>query len=52
MFVIKASSEARFKDFIDLLDEMTICDIPLGHFAEVELTPEERVIMKLIPKTD
>ena len=50
MFVIKASSEARFKDFIDLLDEMTICDIPLGHFAEVELTPEERVIIKLIPK--
>jgi biopolymer transport protein ExbD len=41
MYLIKAEKKAGFGDLIDLLDEMQICDIPVGHYAEVELTDAE-----------
>ena len=45
MFLIKADKRSTFKDIVDLLDEMVICDIPKGHYAEVELTVEEQKAM-------
>jgi biopolymer transport protein ExbD len=41
MYLIKVDKQASFGDLIDLLDEMQICDIPEGHYAEVELTEAE-----------
>lgn len=41
MYLIKVDKQASFGDLIDLLDEIQICDIPVGHYAEVELTEAE-----------
>lgn len=41
MFIIKGDKKARYKDIVDLLDEMVICDIPPGHYAEAELNDAE-----------
>ncbi len=47
MYVIKGDKRSTFKDMIDILDEMAICDIPPGHYAEVDITKEE---LKLVGK--
>lgn len=49
MFIIKSDKKSTFKNAIDILDEMTICDVPPGHYAEVDMTPTEEV---LIQKTE
>jgi biopolymer transport protein ExbD len=49
MYIIKADKEAKFKNAIDILDEMTICDVPPGHYAEVDITDTEAM---LIQKTE
>ena len=46
MFIIKATGQSTFGDNIDLLDEMSICDIKPGHYAEVNLTKEEAELLK------
>ncbi len=45
MYIIKASPESTFKNSIDILDEMSISDVPPGHYAEVKITPEELALM-------
>jgi biopolymer transport protein ExbD len=42
MFIIKGEVTSTYGDNIDLLDEMFICQIPAGHFAEAEMDDEER----------
>ena len=42
----KATGQSTFGDNIDLLDEMSICDIKPGHYAEVNLTKEEAELLK------
>lgn len=49
MYIIKSDKESTFKNAIDILDEMSICAIPPGHYAEVEITPTEEL---LIQKTE
>jgi len=49
MYIIKADKEATFKNDIDILDEMTICAVPPGHYAEVPISPLESM---LIQKTE
>lgn len=46
MFQIKSSDSATIGNHIALLDEFIICDIPPGHFAEVDLTQAEKKWMK------
>lgn len=46
MYLIKADKESTFGENIDLLDEMSICGIKGGHYAEVDLTEEEIRIIK------
>ena len=41
MFIIKAQNKSTFGDSINILDEMTICDIKDGHHAEVDITDKE-----------
>jgi biopolymer transport protein ExbD len=46
MYIIKADKEAKFKNAIDILDEMTICAVPPGHYAEVDITDTEAMLIK------
>ncbi len=46
MYLIKADKESTFGDNIDLLDEMAICKVPSGHYAEVDITEKELEIIR------
>ena len=46
MYIIKADESATFGDSIDLLDEMSICNIPQGHYAEVDITKVEEEVIR------
>jgi len=46
MYIIKADDESTFADNINLLDEMAICNIESGHYAEVGIGEEELGIIK------
>lgn len=41
MYIIKSDKSSTFKNAIDILDEMSICAVPPGHYAEVEITQSE-----------
>ena len=45
MYIIKADKTATYKNAIDILDEMTISAIPPGHYAEVDMTPQEATLI-------
>ena len=47
MYIIKADKESKFKNDIDILDEMQINAIPPGHYAEVDITETEADLIKL-----
>lgn len=49
MYIIKSSDESTFKNAINILDEMTISDVPPGHYAESNITETEQ---KLISDTE
>jgi hypothetical protein len=49
MYIIKSDDKSTFKNAIDILDEMTISDVPPGHYAEVQMVPVEKM---LIEKTE
>ncbi len=46
MYIIKSDKEATFKNAIDVLDEMSINDVPPGHYAEVEMSDTEAQLIK------
>ena len=46
MFIIKSDKNSTFKNAIDILDEMTISAIPPGHYAEVDMTPVEEMLIQ------
>lgn len=46
MYIIKADKEAKFKNVIDVLDEMNINAVPAGHYAEVDITDTESALIK------
>ena len=47
MYIIKADTESTFKNAIDILDEMTISNVPPGHYAEVDMSNTEAQLIKL-----
>lgn len=49
MYIIKSDEKSTFKNAIDILDEMTICAVPPGHYAEVDMVDVEKM---LIQKTE
>ncbi|HMW26519.1 MAG TPA: hypothetical protein PLK54_01925 [Ferruginibacter sp.] len=51
MFLIKSAPGSTFKNAIDILDEMSVTEIPPGHYAEVELTQEETDKLHIIKTT-
>jgi len=46
MYVIKTGKESTFGDHINVLDEMQICDIKSGHYAEADITKEEAEVLE------
>jgi biopolymer transport protein ExbD len=46
MYIIKADKESKFKNAIDILDEMAINKIPAGHYAEVDINDAERSLIQ------
>ena len=46
MYIIKSDKESTFKNAIDILDEMSICTVPAGHYAEVDMTASEEMLIK------
>jgi len=46
MYIIKSDSASTFKNAIDILDEMTICGVPPGHYAEADITPQEQELIR------
>lgn len=51
MFIIKSGPGTTFKNAIDILDEMSINEIPPGHYAEVDITKEETERINILKKT-
>ena len=49
MFIIKADKLSKFKNAINILDEMQIDGVPPGHYAEVDMSDTEAM---LIQKTE
>ena len=47
MFIIKSDQGASFKNAIDILDEMTISNVPPGHYAEVDMSDAEAQLIKM-----
>ncbi|MFN8251773.1 MAG: hypothetical protein U0V75_07810 [Ferruginibacter sp.] len=48
MFLIKADKDATFKNIVDLLDLMTVCQVPKYHFAETDLAKNEAFFLAKI----
>jgi len=46
MYIIKSDKQSTFKNAIDILDEMSICLVPPGHYAEVDITPTEELLIR------
>jgi biopolymer transport protein ExbD len=46
MYIIKSDSTSTFKNAIDILDEMSISAVPPGHYAEVDMTPTEALMIR------
>lgn len=46
MYIIKADKISTFGDNINLLDEMSICNVPSGHYAEVDISGLETTLIK------
>ena len=47
MYIIKSAPQSTFKNAIDRLDEMSISAIKPGHYAEVDITPQEMELIRL-----
>jgi biopolymer transport protein ExbD len=46
--LIKADEKAKYKDMVDIIDEMAICNI--ASYAVVDITPVEVGMLKNAPK--
>jgi len=52
MYIIKSDSSSSFKNSIDILDEMSISDIKPGHYAQVDITPAEALMIRETEKAN
>jgi len=48
MFIVKSRNKSTYGDNIDILDEMSICEIPSGHYVEGELDGKEEKLLGLL----
>ena len=52
MYIIKSDDQSTFKNAIDILDEMAICTVPPGHYAEVPMVEVEKMLIKETEKAN
>ncbi|MGB4845159.1 MAG: biopolymer transporter ExbD [Ferruginibacter sp.] len=52
MYIIKSDDKSTFKNAIDILDEMAICTVPPGHYAEVPMVPVEKMLIEQTEKAN
>ena len=52
MYIIKSDPKSTFKNAIDILDEMAISDIKPGHYAEVDMTPQEHELIRMTEESN
>ncbi len=52
MYIIKSDDRSTFKNAIDILDEMTICTVPPGHYAEVAMDDIDKMLVKKTEEAD
>lgn len=52
MYIIKSDDQSTFKNAIDILDEMQICTVPAGHYAEVPMVPVEKMLINETEKAN
>ncbi len=52
MYIIKSDDNSTFKNAIDILDEMSISDVPPGHYAEVAMVPVEKMLINETEKAN
>jgi biopolymer transport protein ExbD len=46
MYIIKSDKNSTFRNAIDILDEMSICNVPPGHYAEEDMTASEELLIQ------
>jgi biopolymer transport protein ExbD len=47
MYVIKSTDESTFGNAMNIIDEMTICGVKPGHYAEDKISETEKQLIKL-----
>ena len=52
MYIIKADKESKFRNAIDIIDEMAINKVPSGHYAEVDMSDAEANLIKLTEQSN
>jgi len=52
MYIIKADKESKFRNAIDIIDEMAINKVPSGHYAEVDMSDAEASLIKLTEQSN
>ncbi len=52
MYVIKPNKESTFNNFVNIFDEMTICDIKPGHFALDKITDDENKLIEITQQSN
>ncbi|MEO7265070.1 MAG: biopolymer transporter ExbD [Ferruginibacter sp.] len=52
MYIIKSDSTSTFANSIDILDEMSISAVPPGHYAEVDISPTEKMLINETEKAN
>ena len=46
MYIIKSDKSSTFRNAIDIIDEMSICAVPPGHYAEVDINSVEQTLIQ------
>jgi biopolymer transport protein ExbD len=52
MFVIKSTDESTFGNAMSIIDEMTICGVKPGHYAEDKLADAEKQLIAIVEQTN
>jgi biopolymer transport protein ExbD len=52
MYIIKSDDESTFGDAMNIIDEMTICGVAAGHYAEDKISGTEKQLVQKTQETN
>jgi biopolymer transport protein ExbD len=52
MYIIKSDDESTFADAMNIIDEMTICGVKPGHYAEDKISGTEKTLIQLTEQSN